>query len=88
MTPPRTDATGRLLRSGPTRTPLPLPSDAAEPVPGPALGVGYGQDAHLVFPDEEDERVREAGEQGPPDLEGRVNVLKAGKRTRAPSDER
>jgi hypothetical protein len=47
--------------------------------------VGYGQDAHFVFPDEEDERVREAGEKGPPNLEGRVNVLKPGERTRRSS---
>src|SRR3989304_1465259 len=67
---------------------LPLPSDAAEPVPGPALGVGYCQDARFVFPDEEDEGVREAGEQGPPDLKGRVYVLKPRKGTRVPSDER
>jgi hypothetical protein len=36
----------------------PLSSDAAEPVPGPTLGMGDGQDAHFAFPDEEDERVR------------------------------
>jgi hypothetical protein len=50
--------------------------------------VRYGQDAHLIFPDEKDERVREAGEQGPPDLKARVHVLKPRKVARAPSDER
>jgi hypothetical protein len=68
-----TDDSRLNLRDAVAPPTLPLPSDAAEPVPGPALGVGYGEDAHLVISDEEHERVREAGEQGPPDLEGRVN---------------
>jgi hypothetical protein len=34
--------------------------------------VSHGQDAYLAFVHEEDERVREAGKQGPPDLEVRI----------------
>jgi hypothetical protein len=67
---------------------VPLPSDAAEPVPGPPFGVGHCQDADFVFPNEEDERVWEASEQGSSDLEGRVYVSKPRKWARARSDER
>ena len=59
---------------------LPITSDAAEPVPGPTFGVGHCQDADLVLPNEEDERVREAGEQGSSDLEGWRLRLEAAER--------
>lgn len=58
-----------------------LLSDAGEPVVRPALGVRHGQDAHLIFPDEKDERVREAGDQGPAGSQGSRPRLEAEKRS-------
>ena len=65
-----------------------LETDATEPIPGPTFGVRYGQDPDFVFPNEEDERVREAGQQGTSDLDGRVHVSKPREGTGVPSDER
>ncbi len=59
----------RRNRVSPDAPAVRLRSDAAEPVPGPAFGVGHCQDAHFVFANEEDERkgsgrARPAGSRG------------------------